>query len=145
MSELFSDIPEALKNNYNFPFRCNFKPEFSKPVLPNISSDKGGNADEILTKESIEGLKDKFLNYFNKDPKSINSDEDYKTYKERLDHELNIIKEMKYSSYFLIVSDYIKWAKSNDIPVGRNFLYSSIKKISISHNWLVEKPPNMEK
>ena len=118
MSELFSDIPEALKNNYNFPFRCSFKPEYSKPVLPNISSDKGGNADEILTKESIEVLKDKFLNYFNKDSKSISSDKDYKTYKERLNHELNIIKEMKYSSYFLIVSDYIKWAKSNDIPVG---------------------------
>jgi len=118
MSELFYDIPEALKNNYNFPFRCSFKPEYSKPVLPNISSDKGGNADEILTKESIEGLKDKFLNYFNKDSKNIDSDEDYKTYKKRLDHELNIIKEMKYSSYFLIVSDYIKWAKSNDIPVG---------------------------
>ena len=54
------------------------------------------------------------------DPKFLHlkSDEDYKIYKERLDHELNIIKEMKYSSYFLIVSDYIKWAKSNDIPVG---------------------------
>ena len=47
MSELFLDIPEALNNNYNFPFRCHFKPEFSKPVLPNISSEKGGNADEI--------------------------------------------------------------------------------------------------
>ena len=118
MSELFSDIPEALNNNYNFPFRCNFKPEFSKPVLPNISSEKKGNADEILTKDSIEGLKDKFLNYFNKDLKSINSDENYKIYKERLEHELNIIKEMKYSSYFLIVSDYVLWAKNNDIPVG---------------------------
>ena len=118
MSELFLDIPEALNNNYNFPFRCNFKPEFSKPVLPNISSEKGGNADEILTKDSIEGLKDKFLNYFNKDFKNLDSDKDYNKYKERLDHELNIIKEMKYSSYFLIVSDYIKWAKNNDIPVG---------------------------
>ena len=118
MSELFSDIPEALNNNYNFPFRCNFKPEFSKPVLPNISSEKKGNADEILTKDSIEGLKDKFLNYFNKDLKSINSDENYRIYKERLEHELNIIKEMKYSSYFLIVSDYVLWAKNNDIPVG---------------------------
>ncbi len=118
MSALFSDIPEALNNNYNFPFRCNFKPEFSKPVLPNISSEKKGNADEILTKDSVDGLKDKFLNYFNKDLKSINSDENYRIYKERLDHELNIIKEMKYSSYFLIVSDYVMWAKNNDIPVG---------------------------
>ena len=118
MSKLFSDLPEALTNNYNFPFRCNFKPEFSKPVLPNISSDKGGNADEILVTESLEGLKDKFKNFFNKDIKKIDTDEDFKKYKDRLNHELNIIKEMKYSSYFLIVSDYIKWAKNNDIPVG---------------------------
>ncbi len=118
MSKLFSDLPEALTNNYNFPFRCNFKPEFSKPVLPNISSEKGGNADEILVTESLEGLKDKFKNFFNKDIKKIDTDEDFKKYKDRLNHELNIIKEMKYSSYFLIVSDYIKWAKNNDIPVG---------------------------
>jgi|TARA_Y100000031_G_C8253993_1_gene402130 DNA polymerase-3 subunit alpha len=118
MSELFYDIPESLNNNYNFSFRCNFKPEFSKPVLPNISSNKDGNADELLSKESNEGLKDKFLNYFSINVKNINSDEKYKIYKKRLVHELNIIKEMKYSSYFLIVHDYIKWAKNNDIPVG---------------------------
>jgi DNA polymerase-3 subunit alpha len=41
MSELFADLPEALENNYNFPFRCNFRPLFSKPILPNISSEKG--------------------------------------------------------------------------------------------------------
>ena len=60
MSELFADLPEALENNYNFPFRCSFKPSFSKPILPNISNDKEGNADEILKKESLEGLKIKF-------------------------------------------------------------------------------------
>ena len=54
MSELFSDLPEALENNYNFPFRCSFKPSFSKPILPNISSEKGGNAEEILKKEALE-------------------------------------------------------------------------------------------
>ena len=86
MSELFLDIPEALNNNYNFPFRCHYKPEFSKPVLPNISSEKGGNADEILTKDSTEGLKDKFLNYFNKEANNISKDSDYKIYKDRLDH-----------------------------------------------------------
>ena len=61
MSKLFSDLPEALENNYNLPFRCNFRPIFSKPILPDISSEKGGNADEILQKESEEGLKAKFL------------------------------------------------------------------------------------
>ena len=50
MVDLFADLPEALENNYNFPFRCNFRPLSSKPILPNISSDKGISADEILKK-----------------------------------------------------------------------------------------------
>ena len=48
MSKLFADLPEALKNNYNLPYRCSFRPEESDPVLPNISSNKGGDADQIL-------------------------------------------------------------------------------------------------
>ena len=118
MFKLFSDLPEALENNYNLPFRCNFRPVFSNPVLPNISSEKGGNADEILKKESIEGLKNKFLKVFKINKENLNSNKQFIKYKDRLDHELKIIIEMKYSSYFLIVSDYIKWAKNNDIPVG---------------------------
>ncbi len=118
MSELFSDLPEALQNNYNLPFRCNFRPEITEPVLPNISSEKGGDADEILLKESEEGLKDKFFKIFNIDKVNLNKNENYSKYKERLDHELKIITKMRYASYFLIVSDYIKWAKNNDIPVG---------------------------
>ncbi len=83
MSKLFSDLPEALENNYNLPFRCNFRPEFSKPVLPNISSEKGGNADEVLTKESEEGLKNKFLKIFKIDNKNftLNSKIEDITYK----------------------------------------------------------------
>ena len=65
MSELFADLPEALENNYNFPLRCSYRPLFSNPILPNISSDKDGNADEILKKDSIEGLKVKFNKIFN--------------------------------------------------------------------------------
>ena len=118
MSELFADLPEALENNYNFPLRCNFRPFFSNPILPNISKDKGGNADEILKKESLEGLKTKFEKVFNICADDITTEKNYLDYKKRLDHELSIIIEMKYASYFLIVSDYIKWAKNNDIPVG---------------------------
>ena len=118
MSNLFSDIPEALENNYNFPYRCNFIPSFSKPNLPNISSEKDGNADEILKKNSIFGLNEKFKKIFKVDLKELFSDANYLKYKDRLDHELDIIIKMKYSSYFLIVSDYIKWAKFNNIPVG---------------------------
>ena len=118
MNNLFVDLPEALKNNYNFPFRCSFRPVFSKPILPNISSEKGGDADEILRKDSLDGLKKKFNKIFKIQDQDLLSNKNYLKYKDRLDHELDIIIEMKYASYFLIVSDYIKWAKDNDIPVG---------------------------
>ena len=118
MNKLFSDLPEALENNYNLPFRCSFRPIPSKPILPNISSEKSGNADLSLIQNSEEGLVNKFLNIFKVPYQEIKLNKKFKIYKERLDHELKIIIEMKYASYFLIVSDYIKWAKSNDIPVG---------------------------
>jgi DNA polymerase III subunit alpha len=118
MSILFSDLPEALENNFNLPFRCNFRPQFSKPVLPNISSEKGGSADQILKKDSLDGLKEKFLKVFKIETQYLEDNKNFLKYKDRLDHELKIIIEMKYPSYFLIVSDYIKWAKNNDIPVG---------------------------
>ena len=118
MSDLFSDLPEALENNYNFPFRCSFKPSASEPNLPNISSEKGGNANDILRNESEKGLIEKFKDIFKVEKENILSNKDYLEYKDRLNHELDIIIEMKYSSYFLIVSDYIKWAKNNEIPVG---------------------------
>ena len=118
MCALFSDLPEALENNFNLPYRCSFRPQFSKPVLPNISTEKDGSADEILKKDSLNGLKKKFLKVFKIEEKNLINDEKFLFYKDRLDHELRIIIEMKYPSYFLIVSDYIKWAKKNDIPVG---------------------------
>ena len=118
MSELFADLPEALENNYNFALRCSFRPLFSKPILPNISSSKDGNASDIIKKDSLNGLKEKFIKFFNLQPNDVESNEHFLIYKDRLDHELEIIIKMDYSSYFLIVSDYIKWAKNNDIPVG---------------------------
>ncbi len=118
MLELFADLPEALENNYNFPLRCSFRPLYSNPILPNISSEKGGNADDILKIDSLNGLKIKFEKIFGIKTMDLEKDTTFVEYKDRLDHELSIIIEMKYSSYFLIVSDYIKWAKSNDIPVG---------------------------
>ena len=118
MQKLFSDLPEALENNYNLPYLCSYRPRTSSPVLPNISSEKGGDADEILLKDSEKGLKNKFIKLFNIDEINLDKNERFIKYKKRLNHELKIITEMKYASYFLIVSDYIKWAKNNDIPVG---------------------------
>ncbi len=118
MSELFVDIPEALTNNFNFPLRCSFRPLFSKPILPNISSNVEGKASDIIKKNSLIGLKEKFIKLFDLKADELDNDKQFLIYKDRLDHELDIIIKMDYSSYFLIVSDYIKWAKKNDIPVG---------------------------
>ena len=118
MSELFANIPEALTNNFNFPLRCSFRPLFSKPILPNISSNVEGKASDIIKKNSLNGLKEKFIKLFDLKVDELDNDKQFLIYKDRLDHELDIIIKMDYSSYFLIVSDYIKWAKKNDIPVG---------------------------
>ncbi len=117
MIEIFKDLPEALENNYNLPLRCNFRPISSKPILPNISTNSE-DVNEDLKKNSIKGLEEKFV--FEPELKiKIENDENIKEiYKKRLFHEINIITKMNYSGYFLIVSDYIKWAKNNNIPVG---------------------------
>ncbi len=117
MIELFKDLPEALENNFNIPYRCSFKPNQSKPILPRISTSEQ-DSNELLIKISNEGLNDKFKSDFNLDLTNKQNDELYLKYKKRLDHEIKIIIEMNYSGYFLIVSDYIKWAKQNRIPVG---------------------------
>tara|TARA_Y100000590_G_scaffold97109_1_gene110420 strand:- start:89 stop:3505 length:3417 start_codon:yes stop_codon:yes gene_type:complete len=118
MVKKFTDLPEALENNFNLPIKCSFRPLPSKPILPNISSEKDGNAENLLLKESNDGLIQKFIKIFKIDKNTLLSHPNYKKYKERLDHEIKIINEMNYASYFLIVSDYIKWAKSKNIPVG---------------------------
>ena len=118
MFDLFSDLPEALLNNFHLPFKCNFKAKNSKPLLPKIASNNQINSDKILVSQAIDGLESKFKNNLiqienNQDKKQL-----FEEYKKRLDHEIKIINQMNYSSYFLIVSDYIKWSKANDIPVG---------------------------
>ncbi len=118
MFDLFSDLPEALHNNFYLPYKCSFKANNSKPLLPEIISDENVSSDMSLKVQAIKGLEHKFNNNFVSIPKNQNKSEIYKKYKKRLDHEINIINQMKYSSYFLIVSDYIKWSKNNDIPVG---------------------------
>ncbi len=117
MMEIFKDLPEALENNYNLPYRCNFRPVPSKPILPNISSDTVDINDK-LKKDSFYGLEKKFKTDLELIKKISNNIKIKETYKDRLNHEIKIITEMNYSGYFLIVSDYIKWAKDNNIPVG---------------------------
>ena len=118
LKNLYSDIPEALENNYNFHLRFNFKPKKSKPILPSIANKQSKSPEAELSFQAIKGLNYRIENFISK--KNINKSKDqiFKIYKDRLDHEINIINSMDYASYFLIVSDYIKWAKRNFIPVG---------------------------
>ena len=118
MYEIFSDLPDALENNLNFPKRVSYRPKNSLPVLPNIQTNKSKSTDESLIEDSKIGLKEKLDIYVFPYCKEADKENMLKVYSQRLNHELEIISKMKYASYFLIVADYIKWAKNNDIPVG---------------------------
>ena len=63
MIEVFSDLPEALENNFNLPFRCNFKPNSSLPILPNIRTNEKIDVDQELINLASKGLKEKFNEY----------------------------------------------------------------------------------
>ncbi len=118
INKLYADIPEALENNYNFHLRFNFKPKKSKPILPSISHENNKTPEEEIYIQATEGLKERLENFVTKKNFSKNKETLKIIYEDRLKHELNIINSMDYASYFLIVSDYIKWAKKNSIPVG---------------------------
>ena len=118
VQKLFKDIPEALTNNYSFPFRFKFKPKKSKPILPSISNNNGITIEKELMDQAQKGLDERLKDFIFKKYTGKSLEEVKTIYQDRLLHELNIINSMNYSSYFLIVSDYIKWAKNNSIPVG---------------------------
>ena len=118
LQDLYSDIPEALENNYNFPLRFSFKPKKSSPILPSLKIDKDKTVEEELLFQSKNGLNNRLEKFIFKKNKSKDLPNIKKVYEDRLHHELNIINSMNYSGYFLIVSDYIRWAKKNNIPVG---------------------------
>ena len=110
MRELFADIPEAIANTFEIAQRCAVKAETHQPILPNFSNE-GRSESEELRKQALEGLE-----YRLGAADKLYAERD--TYFERLDYELMIIERMGFPGYFLIVSDFIKWAKDNDIPVG---------------------------
>ena len=118
IEKLYSDIPEALENNYNFHLRFNFKPKKSKPILPSIANKENRSPENELLELAKKGLVYRLENFVLKKKKTKSKEQIKKIYEDRLIHELNIINSMDYASYFLIVSDYIKWAKKNSIPVG---------------------------
>ena len=119
LKKIYSDIPEALENNYNFHLRFNFKPKKSKPILPSIINENSNSPEAELLNQAKTGLEKRLKNFINnKNSLKDNNEQVKQIYLDRLKHEINIINSMNYASYFLIVSDYIKWAKNNFIPVG---------------------------
>ncbi len=118
IKNLFKDIPEALKNNQNFPKKFSFKPKKIKPKLPSLILNKDNTSEDELVLQAQNGLENRLENFIFLRNKNKNQNQIKKIYLDRLKHEINIINSMNYSSYFLIVSDYIKWAKKNSIPVG---------------------------
>ena len=113
MEKVFHDIPESVANTLIIAKKCSFMLESSKPRLPKFL-DSSLDENNELYKLSHEGLNKKILNINKKEISSF----DKKKYQERLNYEINIIKKTGYSGYFLIVSDFISWAKNQNIPVG---------------------------
>ena len=119
LEALFSDIPEAIQNTINIAKKCHIMAFERPPTLPKFSTELGFDEAEELKAQSLEGLKLRLKRKFEieeiSDQKQIEIEKEYIA---RLDFELSVIIKMNFSGYFLIVSDFIKWAKSNLIPVG---------------------------
>ncbi len=111
MAELFADLPEALANTLVVAQRCAYAPAKRDPLLPSLAGDKEGEA-TMLIAEARAGLEERLALH----PEM--SAEARQTYYDRLDFETDVINQMGFAGYFLIVADFIKWAKNNDIPVG---------------------------
>ena len=117
MLELFADIPEALENSVEIAKRCNLELTLGKPVLPDFPIPEGLTEDEFFRQESHKGLKERCDILF-RDLSEEDKREQYTVYEERLNIELDVILGMGFPGYFLIVADFIQWAKKNDVPVG---------------------------
>jgi DNA polymerase-3 subunit alpha len=113
MGALFADLPAALAASVEIAQRCHFRPRTRKPILPRFTADSidGAEAAE-LRRQAKAGLRDRLAAHGPAEGYAIAD------YEERLDFELGVIERMQYPGYFLIVADFIKWAKGQGIPVG---------------------------
>lgn len=118
MAVLFADIPEALASTVEIAERCSFRPKTRKPILPRFTVGAGSGSDAVaeeaaeLKRQAGEGLARR-LQVHGLSPGTTEEE-----YQKRLAFEIDVINRMNYAGYFLIVSDFIKWAKAHDIPVG---------------------------
>jgi DNA polymerase-3 subunit alpha len=110
MVHLFEDVPEAIENTVRIARRCSYLLQPIKPILPPFQTESGRNEFEELCEQAKAGLQWRLDNFA--------KGEDPKPYFERLDYELDVIEGMGFPGYFLIVADFIQWAKDHDIPVG---------------------------
>lgn len=116
MCELFSDLPEAIENTLHIAMRCTLDLELGRPSLPNYPVPEGESIEEHLRKKSAAGLEVRLRPY--RDVQGHDFDDFARPYLERLEFELDVINQMGFPGYFLIVMEFIQWAKDNDIPVG---------------------------
>jgi len=115
MAELFADMPAALQNSVEIAKRCNLTLELGKPKLPLFPTPDGVSLDEFLVMQAKEGLEKRLLHLFPDEDKRAAQRERYEA---RLKFETDTIIKMGFPGYFLIVADFIQWAKNNGVPVG---------------------------
>lgn len=106
MQEHFRDLPEALAHTVEVAEKCNFYPDMGHIVLPHFDIPGGADENDYLREKCLVGLQERYGT--DPDPKVL----------ERLEFELDVIKRMGYASYFLIVADFVNWAKDKKIVVG---------------------------
>ncbi len=111
MQELFTDLPEALANTLVIARRCAYAPPRRDPILPSLAGDIEGEK-RLLAEDSRRGLAARLEKY------DALSDDELRVYRDRLEFEIDVINQMGFPGYFLIVADFIKWAKEQGIPVG---------------------------
>ena len=119
MSELFQDIPEAISNTLVIAKRCSTMARQRDPILPPFESADGRSEEDELTAQAEAGLQSRLLRHvYDNSMDEATREMIAKPYFDRLAFELNVIKQMGFPGYFLIVADFIQWAKARDIPVG---------------------------
>jgi len=116
MQALFRDIPEALQNSVEIARRCNLELELGKNYLPDFPVPPGMDMAGYFKAQAEEGLQVRLQQIFAEGTEDTG--EQREIYRQRLAHEIKVILEMGFPGYFLIVADFIKWAKNNGIPVG---------------------------
>src|SRR5258706_5263268 len=115
MAELFADLPQALENAVEIARRCNFALELGKSRLPLFPTPEGMTLEAFLHERAAAGLEERMLALY---PDAAARAEHMPRYRERLEFEINTIVQMGFPGYFLIVADFINWAKGNGVPVG---------------------------